>query len=213
MNTRLGRWLVSAALLGLALLFAVFAWHKTQLRLAERAFDRWVADASAHNFQRAQNLLDSLGRLPDPAADWLRVRWLLAQRPDDPGVPPLLDRLEASRPFDYRPATARVRWLVAAGADDAELAAAFAAAIAKGPNESRVFALLFPLARLHWHRLPGATRQLIDDLALRTAVREPDLVIELGRDYGYGGVLCAASTQLALAQRACRRLGIEGDTP
>ncbi len=201
--------LAGAALPGLLLVVSLtLCIQQASLSLASRAYERWVENPARVSPQQVKAPLTVALFLPDPAAHWLDGRWKMAQIPTDASALAAFDRVSQARPYDFQPAVGRASWWAMNEPANAEFSAAIAEAIALGPNETRVFAAIFPLARLHWHYLSPDQQQQLEALLVSTAVREPALAIELARDYGFAGPACRLTADNALAVGHCQRLGI-----
>ncbi|MEM6574233.1 MAG: hypothetical protein AAF736_08185, partial [Pseudomonadota bacterium] len=201
--------LAAAALPGLLCIASLaLCVQQASLTLASRAFDRWTGNPGLQAPQQVQAPLAVALLLPDPAAYWLKGRWKMAQNPADDSALAAFDRVAQARPYDFHPSLGRASWWAANEPDSSEFAAALAEAMVLGPNESRVFAAIFPLARLHWHYLSPDQQQQLEALLVSTAVREPALAIELARDYGFAGPACRLTAENLLAVGHCQRLGI-----
>ncbi len=197
-----------AGMAALGLISILLAWQQGHYLLAGLAFDRWVAAPSEPMATRVEGFIDGALVLPDAQARWLKGRWTMAKDPSDPAALDHFAAVTRARPYDYHPALGAARWWAANDPVAPQFAEALQQAMALGPNESRVFAAIFPLARLHWHYLSPDLQMELSSLLVSTANREPALAIELARDYGFGGSACELTAGNQLAQGHCRRLGI-----
>ncbi len=195
-------------MLAVAILAGIFAWQQSIYALANGAFEHWVDSPSPAVASQVEVLIPSAQFLPDPQARWLASRWKMAQDPFDRSVLEDFAAVAKSRPLDFRPAVGAARWWAANDPSAPEFVDAIDRAIDLGPNESKVFAALFPLARVHWHYLSPGQHRRLESLLAQTALREPALAIELSLSYGFAGPACVLTQQNSLAQQHCRRLGI-----
>ncbi|MFK7955076.1 MAG: hypothetical protein AB8B96_03200 [Lysobacterales bacterium] len=202
------RLLLAGGSLAMAVVAGIFAWQQSMYAFAKTALDRWVEHPTPAVAAQIDTLVRSAQALPDPQFRWLSSRWKMARDPFDRSVLSDFAVISQARPYDYRPAVGAARWWAANDPSAEEFGDAMDAAMTLGPNESRVFAALFPLARVHWHYLSPDQRQRQQVLLTQTALREPALAIELSLDYGFAGSACSLTGENSLAQEHCKRLGI-----
>lgn len=205
----------SAVLLAGILVSLSLGVQQAQLALAREAIEHWRESPDPITAAAVGRFLAGANAWPDADGRLLAARWH-AMPHDNASHVEAMRRLEEAaqlRPEWYRPWAARAVLLARIDAANPAWKDAAAEALRRGPNESRLFATLFPLWRLHWHRLDPDEQASIHDLAVRTLMREPKLVVELASRYGYLGPVCRAGREHRVARQQCDKLGFSDPSP